>query len=79
MVYAMSAIGILGFIVLGHHMYTVCLDLDSRGYFSGVTMGIAIPTGIKIFSLLFTISGGIIMIRTPLIFALCFIMLFNIC
>ena len=78
MVYALTSIAVLSFVVWAHHMFTVGMPLAGELFFMYSTMLIAIPTGVKVFNWVATMFKGSISFETPMLFAIAFVSLFTI-
>ncbi len=77
MVYALSSIAILSFIVWAHHMFTVGMPAAGQLFFMYATMLIAVPTGVKVFNWVATMWKGSMTFETPMLFACGFIFVFT--
>ncbi len=77
-IFAIISIGLLGFVVWAHHIFTVGIDVDTRAYFTAATIIISIPTGIKIFRWFTTIINSHINFNISFFWALGFLIIFSI-
>ena len=76
MAFSMAAIGVLGFMVFAHHMFTTGLPLALQEFFMFTTMMIAVPSGVKVLNWLATLWGGSIKYTTAMLFAVAFVLQF---
>jgi cytochrome c oxidase subunit I len=76
MAYATVAIGVLGFLIWGHHMFTSGMSPNLSMAFSALTLAIGVPSGVKTFNWLGTMWRGNIRFHTPMLFAVGFVSFF---
>jgi cytochrome c oxidase subunit 1 len=76
MVYATIAIGVLGFGIWGHHMFTSGMNPHAAFAFSNLTLAIGVPSAVKTFNWLGTLWGGRLRFPTPMLFSIGFVSLF---
>ena len=76
MVLALLAICVLSFTVWLHHFFTMGASADVNAFFGIMSMIIGVPTGVKVFNWLFTLFGGRVVFRTPVLFSIGFMVTF---
>ncbi|MCB0386676.1 MAG: cbb3-type cytochrome c oxidase subunit I, partial [Bdellovibrionales bacterium] len=76
--YATFGIALVSFVVWGHHMYVSGQNILANFVFSLITMGVAIPTGVKVFSWLGTMYKGSIHFNAGMLYAFAFQFVFTI-
>ncbi len=76
MAFSMAAIGVLGFMVFAHHMFTTGLPLAVQEFFMASTALIAVPSGVKVLNWLATLWGGSIKYTAAMLFAVAFVLMF---
>ena len=76
LIWATYAMGYMGFLVWGHHMYLVGLDHRARSLFSTITIMISLPAVIKTVNWLLTFVNGSLNITIPVLFILSFMLFF---
>ncbi|MDE1820014.1 MAG: cbb3-type cytochrome c oxidase subunit I [Euryarchaeota archaeon] len=76
MALSIASIGILGFVVWQHHMFTTGEQTNVRFIFMLTTIAIAVPTGVKMFNWLATIWGGRVRLEMPMWFVIAFLTMF---
>ncbi len=76
MVYSMSAIGFLSFIVWAHHMFMSGVNPFLSNFFIVFTLIIAVPSAVKVFNWITTLYGGSIRLNTPMLFSIGFVSMF---
>ena len=76
-VYALIAVGVLSMIVWGHHMFVSGMSPFTGEYFSLATLTITVPMAIIGVNLMASLFGGVLRLRTPMVFALGVVALFG--
>ncbi|HEX5282447.1 MAG TPA: cytochrome c oxidase subunit I [Micropepsaceae bacterium] len=78
MVYALTAIAVIGFFVWGHHMFVAGESPFANLVFSFLSFIVAVPSAIKVFNWTATLYRGQITFESPMLYALGFLWLFTV-
>jgi cytochrome c oxidase subunit I len=73
---ASIAVALFGFGVWAHHMFVAGISPMATTFFSAASMTVSIPSGIAVAAWIATLWGGRPVLRTPMLFALGFLVLF---